>query len=116
MDDFIKVCKTTGLKNKIGKKIVTDDNTEIAVFKVDEEYFAVSNICPHNHSPLISEGFIDNDLFVVCPVHCYKFSLKTGMTPSENKEMSGKLEVYKTKVIGDELWVEKKKRKNIFNW
>lgn len=114
MEEYTKVCKISELRNKIGKKFVTDNNVEIAIFRVGNDYFAVSNVCPHNHSPLISEGFIDNELYVICPVHCYRFSLLTGRVPAGNTDMSGKLDVFKTKVIDDELWVEKRKNKISF--
>ena len=114
MEEYIKICKTSELRNKIGKKFVTDNNVEIAVFRVGNDYHAVSNICPHNHSPLISEGVIDNEMYVICPVHCYRFSLLTGKVLADNKDMSGKLDVFKTKLIDDELWVEKRKNKISF--
>ena len=114
MEEFVKICNTSVLKNKRGNKFIIDDDVEIAVFKVDENYFAVSNICPHNHSPVISDGFIDNDNYVICPVHCYRFNLGTGEVPEENKELGGKLEIFKTKVIDGELWIEKKEKKKIF--
>jgi nitrite reductase/ring-hydroxylating ferredoxin subunit len=116
MEEFVKICNTSVFRNKKGKKFIIDDDIEIAVFKVDENYYAVSNICPHNHSPVMSDGFIDQDLYVTCPVHCYKFQIKTGEVPIENKEMSGKLETFKIKIIDDELWVEKREKKIFFNW
>ena len=114
MEEFIKICKTSVLKNKRGQKFTLDDDQEIAVFKIEDNFYAVSNICPHNHSPVIADGFIDKDLYVICPVHCYRFNLKTGEVPEENKELGGKLEIFKTKVINGELWIEKKKKKKIF--
>lgn len=117
MDGFVKVCNTSALKNKRGQKFIIDDDVEIAVFKIEGRYYAASNICPHNHSPVIFDGYVDDELYVNCPIHCYKFHLETGKVPSQNKEMSGKLETFKTKVIDGELWVERKKKKSMFfNW
>jgi nitrite reductase/ring-hydroxylating ferredoxin subunit len=117
MDEFIRICKTSELKNKRGKKFVIDADIEIAVFKTEKNFYAVSNICPHNHSPVIFEGFVDDELYVTCPIHCYRFHLESGKVPPGTQDMSGRLETYKTKIINDELWIEKKKKKKmLFNW
>jgi len=115
MEDYIKLCKTSELKNKFGKKFTLEDGNEIAVFKVGVSFHAFSNTCPHNHTPSMSEGIIENGTYVICPIHCYKFNIETGKTPPEQKDMSGRLEIFRTMVIDDELWVEKKK-KNLFKW
>ena len=52
---------------------------EIAVFKIDSKVFALSNICPHQHTALIYDGFVE-DGCVVCPAHGWKFNLRTGKT------------------------------------
>ncbi len=115
MENFTRLCKTNELKNKVGKKFVLEDDSEIAVFKVDEKFYAVTNTCPHNQSKVMFEGIVDDDLYLNCPIHCYKFSLETGKTPESNPEMSGKLKIYNTKIVNDELWIEKKK-KLFFTW
>ena len=67
------------LQKRIGKRFIIDD-VDIAVFKIDEEIFVVSNICPHQHSPLIYDRFVEDEC-VVCPAHGWMFKLRTGKTP-----------------------------------
>jgi nitrite reductase/ring-hydroxylating ferredoxin subunit len=115
--DYIRICKISEVLEKKGMKFTLDDDTEIVIFNVNGIYYAVANTCPHNQSHVMHEGFVDNELYVTCPVHGYRFSLKTGMVPPDNKEMSGKLEIYKTKIENGELYVEKKKKKlRFFDW
>jgi nitrite reductase (NADH) small subunit len=58
-----------------GIKVVIEDD-EIALFNLNGEYYAISDMCPHRGAPL-SEGFLEQDK-VFCPLHCFDFNLKTG--------------------------------------
>lgn len=80
---FTKVCHINDLSESNGKRFIIN-NTEIALFKVKDEIFALNNICPHQHTALIYDGFIE-DGCVVCPAHGWKFNLKTGKKPSGSK-------------------------------
>jgi len=54
----------------------------IAVFRTrDDEVFATQAFCPHKGGPL-ADGLIGAGK-VICPLHAYQFSLKTGQ-PVEN--------------------------------
>jgi nitrite reductase (NADH) small subunit len=49
----------------------------VSVFRArDGKVFATQSMCPHREGPL-SDGMIGDDK-VVCPLHSYKFSLRTG--------------------------------------
>jgi 3-phenylpropionate/trans-cinnamate dioxygenase ferredoxin component len=52
------------------------DEPPIAVFRVEDSYFAISDVCTHEWARL-SEGEVDGDT-VVCPLHGACFSLSTG--------------------------------------
>ncbi len=84
--DFLKLCKVSDLIDRKGKRFIIDD-TEIAVFKVDKDIYALSNICPHQHSALIYDGYIEDDC-VVCPVHGWMFQLKTGKMKNGNSGLT----------------------------
>ena len=106
-DDFVKICKTSDVVNKRGKKFQLDDETEIAVFKVDGIYYAVDNVCPHNHAPIIYDGFID-DMHIACPIHGFRFHLETGKQPTG---MGGNLRIFEVKTEGENLYVKKPDKK-----
>jgi nitrite reductase/ring-hydroxylating ferredoxin subunit len=102
--DFIKICSLNDLSENKGIRIFVEDN-EIAVFLVAGEIYALSNHCPHQHSALIYDGFLE-DGCVVCPAHGWMFNLKTGKTP----EGGNGLETYETIVKGIDVYVESRKK------
>lgn len=75
-EGFTKLCNVSELIDRQGKRFIVDD-TEVALFKVDSTIYALSNICPHQHTALIYDGFIEDEC-VVCPAHGWMFELKSG--------------------------------------
>lgn len=99
-EGFAFICSRNDLTENIGKKFIVND-IEIAVFKIGPEVFAVSNICPHQQTRLIYDGFIEDE-FVVCPAHGWKFNLRTG-----KKDTGGNgLQVYSVEVIDDKVFIK----------
>ena len=107
-EGFQHLCSTADLKENSGKRFIVDD-VEIAVFKINSEVLALSNICPHLQTRLIYEGFIKNG-FVVCPAHGWKFNLRTGKKPSE----SNGLATYPVKIVDGQIFV--KVEPKTFKW
>ncbi len=56
-------------------------DVELALFRVNGACHAVSNMCPHEHTPAIADGRVE-DGWVDCPMHGWRFSLETGKTPA----------------------------------
>lgn len=56
--------------------IVEINKKQIAVFKIQNDYFAIDNICPHRGGPL-GEGRLEGNE-VTCPWHAWSFNLSTG--------------------------------------
>ena len=100
IDGFQKICTNSSIKDREGKRFIIDD-VEVAVFKVDGEIFALSNVCPHQHTKVIYDGYIENGC-VVCPVHGWMFNLKTGKMPSCNAG----LDSFPVKIINDQVYVK----------
>ncbi|MBI2659057.1 non-heme iron oxygenase ferredoxin subunit [Candidatus Woesearchaeota archaeon] len=99
MPDFVRVAGTGDLKP--GEcKAVNANGTEIALFNVDGEFFAVSNTCLHRGGPL-GEGMLEGDV-VTCPWHGWRYNVKTGqnaMIPT------AKVQTYQVKVEGNDVMV-----------
>ncbi|MBB3933300.1 3-phenylpropionate/trans-cinnamate dioxygenase ferredoxin subunit [Kaistia hirudinis] len=49
----------------------------VAVFHVGDAFYAVADLCTHATASM-SEGYVDDDATVECPVHAARFCLKTG--------------------------------------
>lgn len=64
-------------------KIVRRNGTEMAVFKCDGRLYAIENSCPHEGGTL-SAGKVDGRQ-VICPLHGYRFDLKSGICSSDSK-------------------------------
>ena len=53
--------------------------TEIAVFNVDGNFYALDSLCPHLGGPLVA-GTVEGNV-VTCPWHRWQFNLETGICP-----------------------------------
>mgnify|MGYP005837865689 FL=1 len=112
---FRKVCKLSDLRDRVGRRFLISssdnpsDEVEVALFKVDDEVYALSNICPHQHTALIYDGFIEKNC-VVCPAHGWMFELNTGNQPTGAKG----LDVFPVKIENGEVYVAAYSKK--FNW
>lgn len=105
---FDKICSLSDLSENEGKRFIVND-TELAVFKVNDKIYVLSNVCPHQHTALIYDGFIE-DGCVVCPAHGWMFDLATGKTPMGSRGLN----VYESKIIDDEIFVKVIKKE--LNW
>lgn len=53
------------------------DGKRICLVRLNEGYFAIDDRCPHAGAHLGS-GRCDEEGHVICPVHRYKYNVKTG--------------------------------------
>ena len=76
-----------------GAKMIRIANEEVALFKRSGELCAIENICPHEGGQL-SKGWIEGDE-VVCPIHGYRFHIKTGACSTDPSLKAKTFEVSK---------------------
>ncbi len=57
--------------------VVDIGGRKICIIRTPDGLKACTDQCPHAGGSL-SEGYVDQHLNIVCPVHNYKFNLKTG--------------------------------------
>lgn len=82
-------------------KLVRMRGEEMAVFKSNGQLYGVQNICPHEGGQL-SKGWLENGE-VVCPLHGYKFDLKTGACSTDP---SLKVKVFRLVGQGEQFTLE----------
>jgi nitrite reductase/ring-hydroxylating ferredoxin subunit len=75
MPQFMKVATPDELEDQQGK-LVELEGQEIALFRVEEAFHALSDTCTHRGGPL-SEGTVEG-AEVTCPWHGARFDIKTG--------------------------------------
>ena len=95
-----EVCNLKDLIDGKGKRFIIDDN-DIAVFLIKGKVYALSNICPHQHSPIIYDGFIEDE-FIVCPAHGWRFRLEDGKKESGHNGLKS----YPVKIESEKVFVE----------
>lgn len=83
-------------------KVTIIDDAEVAIFNLSGEIFAISNICPHEMSPLLAAGFVDCEArTVACPLHGWTFEITTGKLIGAN----GSVPIYDVKLDDGEVWL-----------
>jgi len=96
---FIEVAKESDIKPGNGKT-VNIKGMAIAIFNVNENFYAIDNTCPHRGGPL-GEGELDGKV-VTCPLHGWQFDVTTG----KNVMLPQNVKTYKTKVENGNIFVE----------
>ncbi|WP_300001386.1 non-heme iron oxygenase ferredoxin subunit [uncultured Cedecea sp.] len=90
---WIAVCDVSQVQEDFPFSAKVNDN-EIGIFLVDEQYYALEDICPHAYA-LLSQGFVE-DGKVECPLHEAIFDIKTGKCLREPG--SRDLKIYPTRI------------------
>ena len=75
MSGWVDVAKAEQIS--VGKPVhVEIDGAGIAVFKLDQSFYAIEDVFTHDGGKLTG-GCVENDV-IVCPRHGARFSIKTG--------------------------------------
>lgn len=96
----IKVAQKSEIKEGQGK-LVNVNGKELALFTVNNQFFAIDNTCLHRGGPL-SEGFQAENT-ITCPWHGWQFDITTGKNIMPG---TGKLNSYKILVEGEDIFIE----------
>ena len=75
MPRLVRIADKAELVEGLGK-VVKVDGRSIALFRVKDEYYAMTNACLHRGGPL-GEGNLTGDV-ITCPWHGWKFDIRTG--------------------------------------
>src|SRR5207247_10592887 len=75
MPKFMKVATTDELEDQQAKRVEVEGQ-KLALFRVGEAFYALSDTCTHRGGPL-SEGTVEG-AEVTCPWHGAKFDVKSG--------------------------------------
>ncbi|RQN35262.1 non-heme iron oxygenase ferredoxin subunit [Paraburkholderia tropica] len=78
------------------------DGTEIGIYRVGDEVYALENVCPHAYA-LLTQGFVDEGT-VECPLHEAVFDIKSGECI---KGPGGRaLKQYAVRLAGEEIQIK----------
>ena len=99
-DGYMRVATASQLPEGKGRKCVVGDE-EVALWHVDGRFYAISNVCAHQHVSALHAG-IREGLQVTCPMHGWTYSLESGIAASGN----GRVRVFRVLVEGDSVYIE----------
>lgn len=87
-----------------GRLLVEVDETAVALFHVDGQFYAIDDVCTHDGGPL-AEGELTG-CAIACPRHGAKFDIRTGaaLTMPATKPTRS----HEVKVEGDKVYVRLK--------
>ncbi|WP_031433239.1 non-heme iron oxygenase ferredoxin subunit [Methylomarinum vadi] len=75
MSEWVDVIAADALAD--GENVIVDvDGSEVAVFKIDGQFYAIEDVCTHDGAEIAS-GELDGDE-IVCPRHGARFCVRTG--------------------------------------
>lgn len=75
MSEWVDVVAADALAD--GENVIADvDGSEVAVFKIDGQFYAIEDVCTHDGAEIAS-GELDGDE-IVCPRHGARFCVRTG--------------------------------------
>jgi len=72
---FVTVAKVGEIPQG-GRKIVRLDDQPVAIFHLDDGYYAIDDVCTHDGGP-VAEGPLEGQV-IECPRHGARFDVKTG--------------------------------------
>jgi nitrite reductase/ring-hydroxylating ferredoxin subunit len=105
-DDFGPLCGLSEIRKGEGKHFRPQTgrwrNKAMAVFEENGNIYVTNFICPHSGGP-ISDGTI-KDGVIECPWHGWQYDASTGLSADRAGD-GHDIEVYETKVEGDQLLV-----------
>ena len=73
----------------------------VAIFRLDEGYFAIDNLCLHQAGPLC-DGPVEAGV-VTCPWHGWSYDIRTGILVQDGKVG---VSCHRTRVVDDLLQVQ----------
>lgn len=100
MANLIKVCKADEILAD-QPKVLQGPGKSIALFRVDDQLFAIDDMCPHAGASL-SGGPVEDGV-VTCPWHYWRFRLRDGAW-ADNPRI--KIGCYPVQVENGEVFVD----------
>ena len=97
-EGFVKVASVGEIPMGGLKEVRLDDRT-LAIFHLDDGYYAIEDVCTHDGGPL-AEGILEGDI-IECPRHGARFDLKTGAVLS--LPAVAPVPTIEVRVVGEEI-------------
>jgi nitrite reductase/ring-hydroxylating ferredoxin subunit len=100
MTEFVTVGRVADFVPGRGHMVVVNGR-HIALFRLDDGFFAIDNLCLHQAGPLC-DGDIDSGV-VTCPWHGWSYEIRSGTLVQDPRVGVSK---HNTRLVGDEVQVQ----------
>ena len=100
MSDFVTVGRVGDFIPGRGRMVIVDGR-HVALFRLDDGFFAIDNLCLHQAGPLC-EGEIDRGV-VTCPWHGWSYEIRSGTLVQDPRVGVSK---HNTRIVGDDVQVQ----------
>lgn len=101
MNEFIRVASTKEVPDP-GKTLVEVDGDMVALFHVNNHFYAIDDVCTHDGGPL-ADGEL-RDYTIACPRHGAKFDIRTGSALTMPAVRPTR--AHRVKVEDESVWVQ----------
>jgi nitrite reductase/ring-hydroxylating ferredoxin subunit len=101
MSNWIKAAKAADFADG-DVRGVEIDGVSVAIYRVEDEFYATGNVCTHAFA-LLSDGYLD-DCIIECPLHAGRFDIRTGRALGE--PVVTDIAAYPVKIEGGDVLVD----------
>lgn len=74
--NLFKLCSIEEVSETTPKRVILPNQDAVAICQIDDEYFALDDLCSHGLASLCDGDVEDGQIF--CPFHGGAFDIKTG--------------------------------------
>ena len=96
---LVTVGRVEDLPSGRGATVELKDGTELALYNINGEFYAIENFCPHRGAPLADGNLCGHT--VECDWHGWRFDVRTGTCLTN---VDGGIEAYE--VIIEDGWIK----------
>jgi nitrite reductase/ring-hydroxylating ferredoxin subunit len=100
MSEFVTVGRVAGFVPGRGRMVVVNGR-HLALFRLDDGFFAIDNLCLHQAGPLC-DGDIEDGV-VTCPWHGWSYEIRSGTLVQDPRVGVSK---HNTRIVGDDVQVQ----------
>ena len=98
-DNFVRVARVQDVPVGRSKRVFLGDE-ELALWHTKDRWFAVNNVCSHQHIAALHEGILEGER-VRCPMHGWTYALATGREIAGN----GRIRTYEVRLVEGDVFV-----------
>lgn len=98
----IRLCPATDVPLSEVRRVELADGREIALYHLDDGFFATDDLCSHGEA-FLSDGEIEDDQ-IICPYHMGAFDIRTGEATMAPCHIA--IRSYRIVEDGGELFIE----------